>query len=846
MLWMGLHGVLSILGRASEATDVFRYDLDILHLPKENVSDVLIYKDEVRSRIEKKLSTLQPDIMAAYLTFIFPIFEEENLEKEGLGIFEKLLGLVPNDYEQPILLYKKLNKWINGLQNPLTGKFALLGLAGSLYQANEVNKALALLEAYPGIQAEDYANVERLSQKWQALRDSLPTDSAATYYRMLISMLETANRNGQLEIKALVMADCDLRDADFDSYDLVGEKLQHRMALFQEDTKGAYIFSLGEVMEKVGLHREAAMVTEWFMEQHDNFRHIPKDGDPAIVHIIAILSNWFRFFYRNHDELVLNYCRQTMHYLRAGFGSQGIRLEDRKSFIHYISLLKTAILNTGFYHLGLQTSKEAEAALALEVLLWDVELAQRVLAERFLLEKTALLPADATIKSGQWAFDEPIPEPYFDIHTGLAQAHSTPASLTDETEDILFSNQAYLYEYFQENQTIFEEDTLAKVLRQTVNETIKANVVAQSAGADTLILRITFQDDGRLIWLAFLSDGEQLTFLVKHIGQENDRPTIQHLVNNFESAINKYWQNPNQYSGLDHDFLTNHTKAHIENLSAILQFDALAPFLYDSLNVVVQADGLLNTVPFSYINIQKKPLFLQISSVSQSMSLLFQVLQKKASNSTHDAPNKKLVVGSWFEKKDSEIYTRAAARQLHSNHLHLSRQHGLECFTLGDQPLCTVEAVAGLVQQHKSIALLTLFGHGNGTFSGIKLKNELWKGEGCDLSEVDLVLMVSCSIGRIKDGSNNLDVEGFCIQLAVNRAFSVIACRWKIDAWEACLFANEVASQYLAVSSALKNTDNLIPFSKAKALNDARKVFYREGGDKALNTLSAFEFYGLG
>ena len=133
MLWMGLHGVLSILGRASEATDIFRYDLGILHLSKEKESDALIYTDEIRSRIEKKLGTLQPDIMAAYLTFIFPIFEEEKLEKEGLGIFEKLLGLAPNDYEQPILLHKKLNKWINGLQNPLTGKFALLGLSGSLY-----------------------------------------------------------------------------------------------------------------------------------------------------------------------------------------------------------------------------------------------------------------------------------------------------------------------------------------------------------------------------------------------------------------------------------------------------------------------------------------------------------------------------------------------------------------------------------------------------------------------------------------------------------------------------------------------------------------------------------------
>lgn len=845
MLWMGLQGVLSIIGRASEALDIFRYDLGILHLSPKDEG----YKEEVQNRIEKKISTLQPDIMAAYLTFIFPLFEEMKLEKEGLALFENLLRLTELDYEQPTLLYKKLNKWVNGLQNPLTGKFALLGLASSLYQANETIKALALMEAYPGIQKDDYADVERLSQKWKALRDSLPTDTAATYYRILISMLETARRNPVQEVKALVQADSELRDADFEVadaevYGRIGKKLHRRIALFQEDTKGAYIFSLGEVMDKVGLHREAAMVTEWFMEQHDNFRNIPKEGDVAIVHIIAILSNWFRFFYQDTDQRVLDYCRQTVQYLRAGFGSQGIRLEDRKDFIRYIGLLKTAVLNTGFFHLGLQPSQEAEAALALEVLLWDIELSQRVLAERFVLEERSLLPADPTIQPGQWAFSEPIPAAYPDISTGLSKGRPMPASLTDETD--LWPDQEQAPEHIGEL-VGFENDTLTKMLRQTVNEAVNVKMVAESIGADTLILRLAFQDDGRLIWLAFLSDGKQLSFIGKHTGLETDRESIRRLVNNHESEIKKYWWDIKIQRGRTDDFLTTHTKIYVKDLSALLHLDALAPFLHESLHVVIQADGLLNSVPFSYVSVHNNPLFLQIASVSQTLSLLFQVLQQSVRSLTHDMPSeRKIAVGSSFKKKDNEVSNRAAARQLHANHALLAQQHKLACFALGDQPLCTKEAVAGLVQQHRNIALLTLFGHGDATCSGIQLKNSLWKGEGCDLSEVELVLMVSCSIGRIHRFDNNLDVEGFCIQLAVNKAFSVIACRWEIDSWEACLFANEIAKQYLAVSCSVANSKDLLPFSKAKALNEARKVFYGEVGDRALNTLAAFEFYGLG
>lgn len=841
MLWMGLHGVLSIIGRGSEAMDVFRYDLGILDITTGDE-----YRQEVKNRIENKLGNMNKDITAVYLTFIFPIFGEMKLQQEGLALFEDLLGLIPDDYERTPLLAQKVNKWIGSLQNPLSGEGALLGLAGSLYQANEVPKALALLEAYPGIQVSDYTNVERLSRKWKTLCNKLPTDTAATYYRLLLSMLETVRRNPEWEVKALVQADSDLRDADFESLERVGQKLRQRMALFQEDTKGAYIFSLCETMDRVGMHREAAMVLEWFMDQHASFWNVPVDGDPAIVHVIAILSHWFRFFYQDPNEKVLLFCRQTMVYLRRGLGSQGIRLEDRKDFIYYIGLLKTAVLNTGFFRLGLQPSAEAEAALALEVLLWDVELAQRTLAERFVLENRYLLPADPSVKPNQWPFVEPAPNQHTDLSALLAGRQAVPASLSDEatgpfTIEPLSTHDA-------DTEATRTADPLAKALRQTVDEPMWADTIAQAVGTDALILRLTFQDDGCLTWMAFLSDGTQLTFAGRHTGTESDLASVTKWVGEHGAGIKDYWVNIKNRKHLGPDFLTALTQTYLECLSGLLRLDALAPLLHDQLQIIVQADGLLNAVPFPYLNIQEKPLFLQTASVHQSISLLLQTLQRNAQSS---APKKvsnaqKIGVASWFAPTEGS-YAREAARQLHAAHLALAQEHGLACFALADEPPCSAESLAGLVQQQQDMALLTILGHGHWKYPGICLKNEhLWYGNGCDLSGVDLVLMVSCSIGRLQADRNNLDVEGFCIQLAVNRAFSVIACRWQIDAWEACLFANEIAKQYLALSQMHPKEGHLSGFAKARALNAARKVFYRETGNQALNTLAAFEFYGLG
>src|SRR5439155_13812476 len=87
-------------------------------------------------------------------------------------------------------------------------------------------------------------------------------------------------------------------------------------------------------------------------------------------------------------------------------------------------------------------------------------------------------------------------------------------------------------------------------------------------------------------------------------------------------------------------------------------------------------------------------------------------------------------------------------------------------------------------------------GHGNEHHAGVALGPGLWNGQGRDLSQVELLLLVSCSMGRVR-ATGACDVEGFCVQLALQRARSVLACRWPVQCQQAPDVANEVLAHYL-------------------------------------------------
>ncbi|MCC6458903.1 MAG: hypothetical protein IT260_00430 [Saprospiraceae bacterium] len=839
---MGLNGVLSIVGRQSEAFDVFYYDLGILNLDRDEEEDM--YKAEVVESIYLRLDGLPLDIIAAYLSFIFTAFEKIGIQKQGLEAFEKLIGLTQEDYSNSVALSQKLQQWIAKLTNPLSGQYALFGIASTLYTTGEEHKALAILEGYAGIIPADYEQVEVLGQKWQSLRAKLPVDTAASYLRMLIVLLEEVRRNPAVEVKALLLADCGLRDADFDSDEAISRKLNVRLDGLQKDTKAGFIYSLSNFLSEIGLVREASIITDWFIRQHREFWEIPSEGDPSITHIIALLTSWFQFYYQADKQTVLQYCQQTVTYLRYGFGSQGIRLEDREEFIRYVTLLKKAVLEAGFFWLHQDQNLSEEPSIASKVFLWDVELTQRLLAERFTLKELQIFPATNIVKPNHWACLEDMPDPdtYPVLQELAAMEPAGSAALGVKDSEM---PEVELVEADAEKANFLSvAPQMYEILKRPIDTGITPAQIAASVGKHALILRMTLDGEGRLTWLAFFSDGNALRFVAQYHGHPDDSNTIWQLAKSHDKQINLFWEIPNQGK----QFLTDLTRGFVEELSPLLRLDLLADYFDESKNVVLQVDNHLYSIPFAHVPVNGIPLFLQVRSITHSLSFVMNVLQQaaQANQAEQSRSHKKIGVASWFHRED--FINRESARWLHAGHFSLANRHGISCFAAADSPPCSIASIAGLVQQHRNFKVLTLCGHGTSDKrGGIRLKDhqDLWRGNGCDLSGISLLLMVSCSIGKMTV-DQYLDVEGFCIQLAVYRAFSVAACRWPVHSLEACLFANEIAGQYLLLSEEAEKKGEAENYLKARALNEAKKIFHKSTGDDALlSTMAAFEFYGI-
>jgi len=184
------------------------------------------------------------------------------------------------------------------------------------------------------------------------------------------------------------------------------------------------------------------------------------------------------------------------------------------------------------------------------------------------------------------------------------------------------------------------------------------------------------------------------------------------------------------------------------------------------------------------------------------------------------------------------------AKWLHHGQRLLARRAGTVCRNAGEAPPGSAGGLRAALLAEPGFRTVTVCGHGSISTGGIQLAEpQPWRGDGCDWRGVGLLLLVSCSVGRLQQ-TGDQDVEGLCVRLALHRARAVLACRWPVVTPHAIAFANEVVAQYLRPEPGT--------LARARALNAARHHFltgdnHRRPGELAgLNTVAAFELYGLG
>jgi hypothetical protein len=292
------------------------------------------------------------------------------------------------------------------------------------------------------------------------------------------------------------------------------------------------------------------------------------------------------------------------------------------------------------------------------------------------------------------------------------------------------------------------------------------------------------------------------------------------------------------------------TAEFIADVRAVWSLDALASHLKEHYDVVVQVDGVLHSVPVALLSVGDKPLWQQVRSVRASLSVLLDALQRDTEAEATAGEDRwglllrdRLLTVSWFAEGDG---AGRGAVDLHHGQAELSRQHRLWWYAAAVHPEGTAAVFfAGL--DAGSYRAVSVCGHGNEYQAGVRLGPGLWNGQGRDLSKVELLLLVSCSMGRVRR-TGARDVEGFCVQLALQRARSVLACRWPVQCQQAPDVANEVLAQYLRLREKEGGQGGEALTSarlRARALNLARGELLKEGRNDYLNTVAAFELYGL-
>ncbi|MEZ4714020.1 MAG: hypothetical protein R3A44_42950 [Caldilineaceae bacterium] len=370
---------------------------------------------------------------------------------------------------------------------------------------------------------------------------------------------------------------------------------------------------------------------------------------------------------------------------------------------------------------------------------------------------------------------------------------------------------------------------------------------------------------------------QALLDLLNHIHGFLQQPEFEHIHKLWLLCCNRLWQPPQQpetyATWADHavqrlriflnyvtvkprlpnTLLEEATADYISEVAALWNLDALHAMLRPDIDVIVQVDDALHAAPIPYLPVGGQPLFQQIRSVRSTYSVLLNILQQAAAQgfqpSTSNA--ERMLVVSWFDDASTGDNV-TIAKELHQGQRDLASQYDLDYYGAADDPPGSIGVISAALGAYRSFKVVTISGHGDHLEAGVKLQDDaLWKGNGCDLSQVELLLLVSCSIGRATQ-TGDLDVEGFCVQLAVHRALSVMACRWPISGRESATFAKEIVNQYLELCNQVPNKDDTVECLRARALNAARKAFYTESIDRiigksiGLNTAAAFELYGLG
>ena len=281
-------------------------------------------------------------------------------------------------------------------------------------------------------------------------------------------------------------------------------------------------------------------------------------------------------------------------------------------------------------------------------------------------------------------------------------------------------------------------------------------------------------------------------------------------------------------------------------------------------DVLFQVQGILYAIPLAWLEFGGEELFRRVASTSTVLSLALHQSNDVVRRRDKTRGDRRILSAHWAGSESRSGI--CGLRLLHDELLQMGDKYGWEIWGLGDRPVASTQNLRAALGQHSDpFSIVVLGGHGALDRSGIRLANEdlwqghvppgcdpgeiaqkanevVWCGSGTDLSQIELLVLAACVIGRVTSIDVRPDVEGFVAELLAHRAGPVIAAKWTIADIETAVFVSEVVNEYLAGRSEMPER-----FAAARALNRARKnLLHRSSSSQKVTAhlASAFDVYG--
>jgi tetratricopeptide (TPR) repeat protein len=448
----------NVLGLAERSIDELAVLEAHLGLWQQDYQDPTRLRSMLAARPE-----IFPDLWAVEIQMLASTLGNLGRRTESVAVLEAALGLSAMDYTDPGTLRSKIMAAVGPLESRAGSSLAYLSLlAEALQNLGRISESISLYEADLGLDPTDYRDISRLGAKIRARRALLPPEMEALSMDFFLSALIAAQRfddglavlgadlgidltqiDGESlisklrtrceslpgnhtgfylglaaftlaaagrprEAVAVLAADSDLSVIDWRDTAALATRLEDRLGDLVASTRLLYVEMLVSALQIADQEEQAALLTDAYLRVVSPIGKEPPD--PGLMAMSCELyADWMIWWGRNAERKPLEICRKLVPYLRHTLAEQGVVLVDRERFIRGVSDLRHRIVQTGLYWAEQEIDSNSANELRRTVLLWDLELSQRLLVERLLLTEIHPLPVGEPPPSGLWPLSESPP-----------------------------------------------------------------------------------------------------------------------------------------------------------------------------------------------------------------------------------------------------------------------------------------------------------------------------------------------------------------------------------------------------------------------------------------------------